>query len=52
MPQAMPLRIFQERQQSRCPRAAAPLRTPAKCIGYFLTDPNADGGKYVRFSLP
>ena len=24
--QAMPLCIFQERQQSRCPRAAAPLR--------------------------
>ncbi len=24
--QAMPLRIFQERQQSRCPRAGAPLR--------------------------
>ncbi len=38
-PQAMPLRIFQERQQSRCPRAAAYLGTPAKCIGYFLTDP-------------
>ena len=32
--QAMPLRIVEERQRSRCSPAAAP-----KCIGYFMTDP-------------
>ena len=35
-PQAMPLRIFQERQQSRCPRAAAPLRAGVPSKVYRL----------------
>jgi len=39
--QAMPVCIVEERQQSRCPPAAAPLRAAArrpaaKCTPYFL----------------
>src|SRR5437660_3862941 len=42
--QAMPVCIVEERQQSRCPPAAAPLRAAArrpaaKCTLYFLTGP-------------
>ena len=44
-PQAMPVCIVEERQQSRCPSAAAPLRAAArrpaaKCKRYSLTGPN------------